>query len=249
MTEPEGVRVLRHQGWAEVVLDRPERKNAIIGPMAVAFEAAFTALGADAGVGCIVLRGEGGVFSSGLDLKEFNAQPAPAWLVGFQPAWLRAHLALYRCPAPVVCALERYAINAGAALALGSDLVIAGESAYLQVGEVQQGVAAPMNAAWLSLRFGEPVAAQLALTGRRVGANDLLRLGIATEIVPDGAVRGRAEALAQEIAAFPPSGPRANKAVLRAARGLDAEAVFERAAAAARVAPRPLGPLATLKRE
>ena len=64
-------------------------------------------------------------------------------------------------------ALERFAINGGAAFALAADLLVVGREAYLQVGEIRQGMAAPMNLAWLLARHPASVAEQIALTGRR----------------------------------------------------------------------------------
>src|SRR5690606_33173254 len=92
-----------------------------------------------------------------------------------------------------------------------------GQSAFLQVGEIQIGMAAPRNLAWLALRYSESVAARLCLLGDRVGSEDLLRLGIATEVVADEAVVERAQALAQKIAAYPQGGVAAVKSGLRAA--------------------------------
>ena len=63
---------------------------------------------------------------------------------------MRAHSALFNCTKPIVGALERYAINGGAALAIARDYLVAGEQAFLQVGEVQIGMAAPYNMAWLN---------------------------------------------------------------------------------------------------
>jgi enoyl-CoA hydratase/carnithine racemase len=98
-------------------------------------------------------------------------------------------------------ALERYAINGGAALALAGDLLVSGESAVLQVGEIHIGMAAPNNLAWLLMRHSEAVAARLALRGDKVPASELLRLGVATEVVADDRVLERCQALAAELAA------------------------------------------------
>ena len=117
----------------------------------------------------------------------------------------------------LVVALERYAINGGAALALAGDLLVCGAGAYLQVGEVQIGMAAPKNIAWLALRHGEATAARLCLLGDRLDAQALMRERIATEIVDDDQVVARACALAERIAGFPPQGPSRIKTALRAA--------------------------------
>ncbi|MBU4609417.1 enoyl-CoA hydratase/isomerase family protein [Achromobacter sp. GG226] len=208
----------RHDGWADVVLNRPERRNAIEGTLAADLGEALRTVNADAEVRAIVLRGAGSAFCSGLDLKAFAAEPAPAWKAGFAQAWDDVHGLLLESPKVLVVALERYAINGGAALALAGDVLIAGETAYLQVGEIQIGMAAPRNLAWLVLRHSEAVAARLALLGERVAAPELLRLGVATEVVPDADVVTRAHALAAQIGAYPAAGVAAVKTALRAAR-------------------------------
>lgn len=204
-----------HDGWSEIILNRPERRNAITGPLGVELAAAVEAASADDDVRVIVLRGNDQAFCSGLDLKEFNAEPPPQWLPDFGRIWRSAHRALYNCPKTIVGALERYAINGGAALALSCDLLVTGESAYLQVGEVRQGMAAPYNMAWLRLRHSESAALQIALSGRRFVGRELVRLGIACESVQDDAVTERAHTLAQELASYPPGALARIKAVAR----------------------------------
>jgi len=145
--------------WGEVILNRPERKNAIVGPLGRGLAAGIAMLDADPEVQAIVLGGAGGSFCSGLDLAAFNDSPEPEWLPDFQGIWRSAHRALFDCATPVIGAMERYAINGGAALAIACDYLIVGEEAFLQVGEVQIGMAAPYNMAWLNLRHSEAVIA------------------------------------------------------------------------------------------
>ena len=229
----EVVYVERRGAVAEVVMNRPERKNAVTGPLAEGLRDAFRTLAEEDAVSAIVLRGAGGAFSSGLDLKEFNADPKPAWLGEFQTYWRGAHAAIYDCPKLIVGALERYAINGGGALALGCDLLVAGRDSYLQVGEIQQGIGAPMNLAWLRLRHSEAVAARLALTGDRVNGEQLVAMGVAHVAVDDGDVVTEARALAERLAAYPPSGALAIKKTLRALwPGVDGAEWFAKAAAA-----------------
>jgi len=211
------VRLQRHEGWAEVVLNRPERRNAIDGALADALLDALLDAEADPTLRALVLRGEGGALCSGLDLKAFNATPRPAWVPGFPARWREVHVALASTRKVLVVALERYAINGGAALALAGDVLVCGTGAYLQVGEITLGMPAPNNLAWLLMRHSESVAARLALLGDRVPAPELLRLGIATEVVDDARVAARCAELAAGIAAWPAEGVLRMKATLRAA--------------------------------
>lgn len=218
----------KHDGWAEVILNRPERKNAITGPLAVALTEALAEIDSDEAIRVVLLRGAGGAFCSGLDLKEFNADPKPDWLPGFRQLWHGAHCALFNCRKPIVGALERYAINGGAALALACDLLVVGEEAWLQVGEVQQGMSAPYNMAWLNLRHSEAVAMRIAMIGDRIAGAELAKLGVATEVVADETIVERATELVTQLAGYPPGGVTGIKAGLRSRIKDDADTWFGR---------------------
>ena len=216
------VETIAHDGWAELVLNRPERRNAIDGDLAMALEGELRALDTDDAVRAILLRGAQGAFCSGLDTKAFNVDPPPEWLPKFNVIWRAAHTALYDCGKPIVAA----------ALALAADLLIAGETAFLQVGEVRQAMAAPFNIAWLRLRHPESVAAKLALTGRRFTGPELAAMGVAYACVPDEEVLPRARELAAELASYPAGAAARIKATMRAYNDASANAWFDRAIAA-----------------
>lgn len=222
----------RHDGWAELVLNRPERRNAIEGTLALAMRDALIELNTDQSVRAVVLRGAGGAFCSGLDIKAFNSDPPPPWATSFRSTWDEVHCLLIESPKVWVGALEKYAINGGAALAIACDLLVAGRGAYLQVGEIQIGMAAPKNIAWLVLKHGEAAAARVALLGERIDADSMLRERIASEVSDDDQVLARARALAERIAGFPPGGVPQIKTSLRAASaGMRARDWFAHAAA------------------
>jgi enoyl-CoA hydratase/carnithine racemase len=203
--EPAAALVQRsdRDGVAVIELNRPERKNAIIPPMLDELAAHVEAAGADPGIRVVLLCGAGGAFCSGLDLTEYNAEPPPTWMATAGESIRAAHAALGACPHPIVVALERYAINGGAAFALAGDLIVSGRTSWLQIAEVRLGMNAPMNLAWLVARYPMSTVLQIVLTGDRIHGPDLHRLGIAHEVVDDDAVRIRAEELATMIAGFP----------------------------------------------
>lgn len=205
----------RYGARADIVLHRPERKNAVVQQMAVELRDAIHSVGDDPSVACIVLRGSGGSFCSGMDLRaagpDLKAEPVSAWV--------EVHTALYRCPVPIVVALDRFAINAGAALVLAANIVVAGESSFLQVSEMAMGVPAPMCQAWLHLRHSPAVADRVTLLTDRIQAAEALRLGLITEVVPDDQVTARSHELADRIAGYPASGRHGVRAVWRDLRG------------------------------
>ena len=229
----DAVEIVAQDGWAELVMNRPERRNAINGELAEGLADGLRQLGGDDEVRVILLRGVGGAFCSGLDLKDFNADPPPDWMPRFSGMWRDVHRALYQCGKPIVGALERFGINGGAALALASDLLVVGEGAFLQVGEVRQGLAAPYNMAWLRLRHGEALAARLTLVGRRFPGKELLAVGIAHECVADAEVVPAARRLAEEMAGYPAGALARIKATLRAYNDVPADEWFDRAVNAA----------------
>jgi enoyl-CoA hydratase/carnithine racemase len=184
----------------DIILNRPDRKNAITQQLAVELRDAFLNVPTD--VGCILLSGSGGAFCSGIDLKVAGADLKNEPLT----AWVEVHAAIYQCRVPIVVALERYAINAGAALALAANVVVAGETSFLQVGEIAMGVAAPMCQAWLHLKHSPAVADRVVLVGDRIVGASLTELGLVSEIVTDSDVAQRARDVADHIASHPQRG-------------------------------------------
>ncbi|MDP5058035.1 MAG: enoyl-CoA hydratase/isomerase family protein [Pseudomonadales bacterium] len=224
------VLVVHHQGWAEIILNRPAQRNSVIPPLSDGVRTALAELAAQDSVACVVLRGAGGFFCSGVDLKALQADPPPPWLTRQFASWRDLHLALYHFPKPVIGALEKYAINAGSALALACDVLIAGTTAFLQVGEIQQGAMMPMNAAWFKLKSSEQVMARMALLGDRVAGPELLRLGLVTEVVADELVVCRCHEIASRIAGFPQgAGTNIKKSMIIQRQVADAETFFQQA--------------------
>ena len=210
--------------WVMVTLNRPHRRNAITGPMMDALGNAIDLASDYEEVAAVVLRGADGAFSSGVDLTELQA--GHPWGATFRESLQRTHLALYRCRCPIVVALERYGINASAALAMAGDLVVAGEGSFVQVGEIAMGARIPMNAAWVRLKAGENVLARMALMGDRIPAAELRDLGLVHHVVPDDQVIAAASAQAARLAGYPAGSARQIKADIRARQQIDPETWF-----------------------
>jgi len=193
----------------EIVLNRPERRNAFSPETMRELTRVLSGFADDVDLRAVVLRGAGGFFSSGLDLKEIDLSSPPT------DDWTAVHRALADLDLPVVAALTGGAVNAGAALALACDLMIVGEGAYLQVKEAAMGMVPPVNIAWLAARQPMSVSAQLVLSCRRFSGVDLHRLGIALDVVPDDQVVEVARRLADELAGFPQLGGVRTKRILK----------------------------------
>lgn len=220
------VLIERNDGWATVVFNRPERRNALTRTLLDQLATAVDALSADESVAAIVLRGAEGAFSSGIDLTDLQANTSPDAALALRSSVKRAHLALFNCKCPIVVALERYSINGSTAYALAADILVAGESAFMQIGEINQGARIPMNAAWLKLKVSETVLARVALMGDRVPAAEMQRLGVVHDLVPDTQVVSTAEAYAKRLAAHPTGSARNIKLDITQQRHVDPEVWF-----------------------
>jgi enoyl-CoA hydratase len=197
------VRVERVGPITTVVLSRPERRNAVDGPTARALADAFRAFEADADARVAVLFGEGGTFCAGADLKAVAEGRGNAVDVDLEADGPMGPTRM-QLSKPVIAAVAGHAVAGGLELALWCDLRVAEEDAVFGVFCRRWGV--PLidgGTVRLPRLVGLGRAMDLILTGRPVGAEEALRIGLADRIVPRGEARTAAEALAAEIAAFP----------------------------------------------
>jgi enoyl-CoA hydratase/carnithine racemase len=192
---------------AVVTLQRPEKRNALSIELREEIADAFTHLGDDDGVGCIVLTGAGPAFCSGMDVTQFGGgREHKERLVETSTL---AFEAVGNCSRPVVAAVNGPALAGGFALALLCDLRVAGASATFGYPELPRGI--PPSYAAARATLPATVAQELCLTGRIVRAPEAQKLGIVREVT-DGDVVSRALEIAERIAGLP------RKAVLETKR-------------------------------
>jgi enoyl-CoA hydratase/carnithine racemase len=213
---------------ATVTLDRPEALNAISTELAVDLAEVVEPLATDPAVRAVVLTGAGErAFCVGADLKQRAGFDDHGWFVQ-REAFRRGFAAVRRCPLPTVAAVSGFALGGGTELALSCDLVVAAEEASFGLPEVRLGlVPAGGGTQLLVRRVGRSVARDLVLTGRRVGADEALRLGLADRVVPRGEALAAATALAAEIAGNAPTAVRMAKWALEVGGDLPVEAAME----------------------
>ena len=191
------VRSERNGSVTTVVLDRPEARNAVDREHAEALADAFRAFEADETALVAVLFGAGGTFCAGADLKRMDNRTERDGDGPMGPTRMRLSK-------PVVAAVAGYAVAGGLELALWADLRVMEENAVFGVFCRRFGV--PLidgGTVRLPRLIGLSQALDLILTGRPVGAEEALRIGLANRVVPPGESRVAAEALARELAAFP----------------------------------------------
>ncbi|HEV2368712.1 MAG TPA: crotonase/enoyl-CoA hydratase family protein, partial [Acidimicrobiales bacterium] len=195
-----------------VTINRPEVRNAVDGPTAAALADAFRAFDADPSAAVAVLTGAGGTFCSGADLKAVAAGRGNRVEPDGDGPMGPTRLVLEK---PVVAAVEGHAVAGGLELALWCDLRVMARDAVFGVFCRRWGV--PLvdgGTVRLPRLIGQSRAIDLILTGRAVGADEAVSIGLANRVCEPGRAREEAVALAAEIAAFPPRCMRSDRASL-----------------------------------
>ncbi|MFC6196992.1 crotonase/enoyl-CoA hydratase family protein [Ponticaulis profundi] len=198
------VRVERDGPVTTIIMSRPDRRNAVDGPMARLLRQAFRDFEADETQKVAVLWGEHGVFCAGADLTAVNDRTRAHDLDmegGGDGPMGPSRIAFSK---PVIAAIAGYAVAGGLELSLMADLRVAEDSATFGVFCRRWGV--PLidgGTVRLPRIVGQGRAMDMILTGRPVGAREALDMGLANRVVPDGQSRDAAEKLAHEIAGFP----------------------------------------------
>jgi enoyl-CoA hydratase len=195
-----------------VTLDRPEVANAVDRPTATALAEAFRRFEADEALSVAVLTGAHGKFCCGADLKAMRSgdpervsrvTPDGDGPLGTTRMLLRK---------PVIAAVEGHAVAGGLELALWCDLRVAAEDAVFGVFCRRWGI--PLmdgGTVRLARLVGHSHALDMILTGRGVGGDEALRLGLANRLVPKGEALETAVALAREIARWPQAALRSDR--------------------------------------
>jgi enoyl-CoA hydratase len=188
------VTVSKDNGIATVTLNRPEKLNALNREMRGMFCRAMQELGADPAVAVVIITGAGRAFSAGLDLNELGAE-------GLRETGGVTFISVVeRMEAPVIAAVNGYAVTGGFELALACDIIIAAETAQFADTHARVGV---MPGGGMSARLPRAVgvrkAKELSLTGNYLNARDAERLGLVNRVVAADQLMAAAVELARQI--------------------------------------------------
>lgn len=225
------LRVDRRGPVAEVVLRGPGKGNALGADFWREAPLVFQALDRDPQVRAVLVRGEGAVFSYGLDLAGMAASlgldadglaGARARLLDTITAMQAALDAVQACRKPVVAAVAGWCIGGGVDLIAACDIRLASAEARFSVREVKVAIVADMGSLQrLPRLIGEGHARRLALTGEDIDAERAERIGLVSEVFADPpALLAGGRALAERLAALPPLAVQGTKAVLNDTRDL-----------------------------
>ncbi len=210
----EQVYVERDGAVATVVLNQPERRNAMNLAMNQGLKRIMDECDADSDLRCVVIRGAGGkAFSAGADISEFeqtrsSKEKAKAFAEITHPAMD----AVRDCRHPTIALIEGMCVGGGFGVAALCDFRVCGESSRFGVPVKRLGlVESPDELDMIVKKFGVNVALEILVLGELIGAADALRLGLVTRVVPDDQVADAAYDMAAKIAEGAPLSARWHK--------------------------------------
>jgi enoyl-CoA hydratase/carnithine racemase len=213
LTEDRGA--VRH-----VILNRPEKRNAMSQELLRALAETLREAAAEDTVHCVVLRGEGPVFSAGVDLVELAASAdTPGRLRPFRETFLECANLCEEMAKPVICQIHRTCVGGALEVALGCDLRVASDDAKLGLPEVKFGIIPDVGGSTrLPAVVGLGRAKELIMTARTIDAAEAERIGLVNRVVVPEQLEQAVDALVGELLA------NSHVAVGRAKRVIDASA-------------------------
>lgn len=234
MAEPL-VKVHLHEHAGTIILNRPDKRNALNRSMIEQLEQAFRDLHGQRKVRSVLLMGAGETFCSGLDLAEMQETSRAD---NAQALWYEDAVALrdllelmLRFPKPIIAAVQGAALGSGAGLALACDMIIAAKTAAFGLPEPRRGLVAGLVAPLLTFRVGSGRAAYLMLTAQTINADEAFRVGLFQEVVPADHLWPRAVELSAMVADSAPEAILLTKRLLNETIGEYLDTLFSAGAA------------------
>lgn len=186
-----------------LMLNRPDKRNALNDDLVAAFDDFFAAV--PAGTRAIVVSGVGGHFSSGLDLSQHVARQ-PLEVMAHSRNWHRVMAAIASSPVPVVAAMSGAVMGGGLELAAACHVRVAEETVRFQMPEGMRGIfVGGGGSVRISKLIGPDRLTEMMLTGRAYSGIEGERLGLAHHVVPEGQALDKAFELAERIAKNSPT--------------------------------------------
>jgi 2-(1,2-epoxy-1,2-dihydrophenyl)acetyl-CoA isomerase len=218
----EEVIVERRSRTCVITLNRPESRNSLTRPVLALLTGALDAAAADPEVRCVVLRGAGGHFCAGADLRRTFAEDPDMMdhLEVYMDAYHGLIRAIVRCPKPTIAAMDGAAVGFGADMALACDLRVATTAAYLQEKFVAIGLMPDGGGTfWLPRLVGTARAMRAMLLAEKLESQTLDELGLLAARVAPGDLDAATTALAERLEKGPPLAFAALKSAVYASWG------------------------------
>ena len=223
-----GLTLTVDDGVARLKLTRPGSRNALTHSLCVGLRAALLDITRLPGCGILVIEGSGGAFASGADIQELDRlRERPEELKAFYRELRAAQEFLYALDCITIAAIDGYCIGAGLSLALACDFRIATPTSVFAAPPAKLGlIYSPIEVARLALHVGSARARDLLFTGRRVPAEESLRLGLIGRMVTTDGLQPAVNELIVQLRSCSPAALRKTKAQLLTVEraGIDATA-------------------------
>jgi methylglutaconyl-CoA hydratase len=207
-------------GVGTIVLNRPQRRNALTRAMLAQLGEALSDLHLEKRVRAIVLTGTGTAFCAGMDVHEMHAAAQLPELEKAQDwgdtadAYRELVTQMIELPKPIIASVNGPAVAGGAGLVLACDVVVASPAAQFGLPEPRRGLVAGVVAPLLAFRVGGGTAARLLLTSSLVPAEEAHRLGIYHELIDEARLWARSVQIGEECAAGAPEAVQLTKRLL-----------------------------------
>lgn len=218
--------VRREGGVARLVLNRPEKRNALDASLIAALKAALSEVDADASVRVVVIEGAGKDFCSGADLSALRRIADASVMENLEDVEELAELFLLprRMRKPVVALVRGRALAGGCGLATACDLVLAAEGAQFGYPEVKIGFVPAMVMAILRRNVSEKRAFELIVRAAPIAATEAERIGLINHVFPDADFDAEADKVLAELAERSPSAVQLSKRLLYHSDGMTFDA-------------------------
>lgn len=209
-----------HNDVATILIDRPQKRNAL-SPQAIEdLQLAFSDVHQEKRARAVVLTGAGDHFCAGLDLAVMNEVTQLPVEESFEQ-WLKLWgqfteliEQMLRFPKPIICAVDGAAVGGGLALALASDVILASQRATFQSVAGRRGLVAGATSALLCFRLGSAIAARMALLGAPVDSKEAYRVGLCSSVVDSDQIWVAASTMASQVSNSPHEAIQATKKVI-----------------------------------
>lgn len=208
-TEQQYIQVEREEPIATVIINRPDKLNALNWALVTEMADALEALDHDDAIRCIVLTGAGEkAFAAGADIAEMADASAAQMATGPFEGWDR----IRRVKKPIIAAVGGFALGGGSELAMHADIILASERAKFGQPEILLGIMCGAGGTQrLTRTIGKYRAMELCLTGRQATAAEMHEMGLVNHVVPDGEHLNEAKKMARTIAEMAPLAARFTK--------------------------------------
>ncbi len=216
MSHYETLHTQTEAGVHTILLNRPEKRNALTPQLIEELTQALQTAGANPHSRVVVITGAGSAFCAGLDLEVLRANVGAGEEAALADAERIATLlrTLYELPKPTIAAVNGAAIAGGMGIATICDLTLAVPEAKFGYTEVRIGFIPAIVSAYLRSQIGDKRARDLLLTGRLIGAEEAAALGLVTRVVPEPELMREARSVAEKLTRNSPAAMAATKRLL-----------------------------------